>query len=768
MRSCFALGAAVVAMAGAATTASAQQWIEVGPAPISDVVYAGRISAIACSAVDAGRYFIGAADGGVWRSTDAGATWEPLTDDQPTSAIGALVIDPSNEQVIYAGTGEANFANHSRYGLGLLKSTDGGESWQLLAQDTFAGRCFSRIVVDPENTQRLFASVTIAGGFPSLAAAKGHPHATASIGVFRSEDGGATWTHLTNGVPALSATDLAMEPGNADVVYAAIGHIFGHADNGVYKSVDGGESWVKLVGLPSVDIGRISLAVAPAMPQRVVALICREADPSGGGATNIGAFRSDNGGSTWSSHGSVGQATYGWYLSTASIQPANANVTVLGGFDLRRIGGAGPATVTPPHVDMHAIAWDAAGRLLVANDGGLHRSSTLGNTWTALNEGLGSIQFYSGVSAHPSNPAIFLGGAQDNGTSRRMGSGAWDHVVGGDGGWTQIDRTNPLRMFAESQGTGALSRSTDGGGGWVASGSGISGRNCFLPPYLIDPVNPQRMLYGTHRVYLSTNGGVSWSALSGDITAGFGAIRALAQSPTDPLYVYAATNDGHVQASGDGGATFTLVMTGHPGWPRVTRELAVDPLEPQTVYLATATFGTPQVRRSVNAGETWETIDGDLPDVPVNVVAIDASAIERVLYAATDAGVYRTFDMGATWRRAGCGLPNACVIDLQIEPDSTRPGQASSGPSGPLAGWGGRVIGATQGRGLWVGPLYDHADFNADGVVGSSDITAFLARWFQDLSTPALEADFDQSGATGSADVTAFLAAWFASLGGCE
>src|SRR5262249_54842924 len=160
--------------------------------------------------------------------------------------------------------------------------------------------------------------------------------------------------------------------------------------------------------------------------------------------------------------------------------------------------------------------------------------------------------------------------------------------------------------------TGSLYMSTSGGALVTFAGNGLTGRNCFLPPYLIDPANPQRMLYGAERVFVSTNGGSSWSALSPDLTGGgsASAIRALAIAPSDSNFVYAATNDGRVLASSDGGATFALRLSNNPGWPRVTRELTVDPVDPRTVYLAGAVFGAPHVRRSRDAGVTWQTLDG--------------------------------------------------------------------------------------------------------------------------------------------------------------
>jgi photosystem II stability/assembly factor-like uncharacterized protein len=560
-----------------------------------------------------------------------------------------------------------------------------------------------------------------------------------------------TWTHLTNGLPSLSATDLAADPSDPDVLYAGIGRIFGHADNGIYKTTDGGASWVRLVGggLPGATYGRISVAVAPSMPERVYTLITRPAGPMGSGAQTLGAYRSDDGGATWTdlSIGTSLQSSYGWYLSVISVSPTSPDTVFMGGLSLRRstAGGSTWRTVTPPHVDMHALAWDAAGRLLCGDDGGVHRTTDLGSTWSALNDGLGIIQFYAGLSTHPTNEHFLLGGTQDNGSNRRTtDSLAWAQVFGGDGGWTQVDQASPNRMFVEYQGTGNLYRSTSGGGGFSWVGGGISGsdRNCFLPPYLIDPADSNRMLYATQRVYRSLSGGSSWSAISGDLTDGGGAIRTLAFAPSDPDVVYAATNDGNVLVSFDGGSTFDLIADDVPGWPRVTREIFVDPTHPLTMYLAVASFGETQIRRTRDAGESWEALDDALPDVPVNTVAADIRGMRPVIYAGADDGLYRSVNDGVTWERFGEGLPNAAVIDLLLDIER------------------GRLIAGTQGRGAWsidiVEPIA--GDLDGDGDVDLLDLAILLADY--ECTGGACPGDIDGDGSTDLTDLAILLAAF--------
>jgi len=726
-------------------------WQSSGPAPIGGVEYTGRIAALAVGPTDADTIFVGGADGGIWRTIDGGASWVPLTDHMPTTAMGALAIDPTDEDIIYAGTGEANFAYHSRFGLGLYKSIDGGDTWAHLAESTFAGRCFSRIAIDPVNPSELYAAVTPAGGFiPAPAsAAKGHPLAGGPVGVFKSIDGGANWTQLGGGLPALAATDVAIQPDDPQVIYAAIGHIFGSVANGIYKSINGGSTWAKLGGgLPVSDVGRISLAIAPSSTQRIYAAVTQASSSTGGSALLNGVFRSDNGGTTWASV-SPGNymATFGWYVNVIGVRPTDADTVFVGGVSLLRSTNAGGnwTAITPPHVDQHAIAWDAAGRMLAGDDGGLHLTTDLGNSWSALNEGLGLVQFYAGLSLDPATGEPAFGGTQDNGTNKRLGPDDWIHVLGGDGGYTAVNRENPDIVFAEFQGTGNLFRSINGGLNWNSSSSGItaSDRNCFLPPFEFDPADDQRLVYGTHRVYESLNGGLSWSAISGDLTATpSGAIHSIAIAPSNPQTIWVTTNDGNVQVTFDGGAQWNLVRTNVPGWFRSMRQVFAAPDNHLRAYVAGSAFGTEQVLRTIDGGQTWQFLDGDLPDLPVNVLAADTRPATEVIYAGTEAGVYRSLDEGLSWHRLGTGMPNAAVIDLRLDLPRTR------------------LIAATQGRGVWRIDLCP-GDVNGDRGMDVTDLLSLLAAWGMCPALPdGCPADIDGDGMVGVHDLLTLLASW--------
>jgi hypothetical protein len=729
--------------------ARAQTVQELGPAPTDGFGgAAGRVSALALSNINPNLYYAAGADGGVWRSDNAGATWRPLTDSQITTSMGALALDPNNDQVIYAGTGEANFANHSRPGEGILKSTDGGTTWQLLGQTTFSGRCISRIVIG-SGPNLVYAAVTHAGGFPALAAAKGHPGASGAVGVFKSIDFGVTWSQLSGGLPALDATDLVVDRQNPTTLYAAVGAIFGDANNGLYKSVDSGITWNRLTsGLPApaATTGRVGVAIAGSNDQVLFTTFIHAADATGAGATLIGVYRTINAGATWTAVNSgLNPSDYGWYFTTIGIAPFDQQRVFLGGVDPRYSSNGGVSFTTGAgyHPDFHAAAWDAASRLILGCDGGVYRTLD-GTTYTAMNAGLGTAQLYAGLSTHPTNPMVMYAGLQDNGSNQRNGTLTWHSVFGGDGGWTQVDPANGSRVYVEDQGTGSLAVSTNGGASFNSIGSGLSGRSTFENPYLLDPNTPGRMIYGTERVWVSTNYGTSFTPLSPDLTSGgaTSAIRCLAMSTLDSTRVYAATNDGRVLASIDSGATFQLLRSGNPGWPRLTHELVVDPTDPNTVYLAVAGYGTgAHLLKNTGQSLTWTELGASLPDLPVNSIAVDRRASPPNLYAGTEAGLYLAAGEGA-WRRLP-GIPSTPVIDLAFEPARLR------------------VIVSTQGRGAWSlsAPAYCSADFNGDGAIGTdADIESFFACLAGNCCATCGSADFNGDGAVGTdADIESFF-----------
>jgi MYXO-CTERM domain-containing protein len=662
-------------------------WQPFGPAPLGDG-NGGRVTSIAPHPTDNDTFYVGSATGGVWKYQ--GGTWTALTDKMPHASIGAVAIDPKNPDVVYAGSGEANGCLHCFYGVGLYKSTDAGANWTILAEDTFGGRTFSKLLVSPANTQILFATITQPGkGYPGgFTAGKGYPNFDGPVGVFRSANAGSTWSQLTSGIPAQAASDVVMAPGDPNTLYAAIGLNPGDPSNGVYKTTNGGDTWTRLAGgLPTENIGRISLAIAPSRPSRIYAQMARpNNEVMAGGATLLGIYVTDDAGMTWTAYmpsNHMGQQ--GGFNNVVAVDPANPDTAYFGGTNLLRTenGGMTTAAQNSLHVDYHALVYTVAGDLLVGQDGGVNRRAVGTTSFTSLNAGFAINQLYPGISLHPTLPDFILGGFQDNGSHLR-GSMGWRRVGGGDGGYTALHPANPDVMFAESQNATSLTRSTNGGQSFSSASSGIASTDRTAFYNVIVPTEDFNVfLLATHRIYKSTNQGASWMPISGDITSGAPyAVRALAIPPNHSQTVWAATTEDQILVSEDGGVTFTKKLDA-PGWRRTTREISVPPWSDRALYVGVSRYATDQVRMTNDLGDTWTTIDGDLPDVPVN--AIEAAVVrgQKMVFVGTDRGVYFTCNDGLRWSRLGETLPNTVVNDIRYDATFNR------------------VVASTFGRGVW-------------------------------------------------------------------
>jgi hypothetical protein len=697
--------------------AAPPSWVALGPAALSFTYpanenFSGRIAGIAASPTDPNTIYVAAAGGGVWKTTDGGATWAPLTDDQATLSMGAIAVAPSNPNVIYAGTGEANNVEDSNYGRGILVSTDGGATWTLTGASAFDRLTVAKIAVDPTDPNTAYAAV---GDF----ATNGRPFA-AGTGIYKTTDGGATWTDTTASLGQFDPySDVAIDPHNHTTLYMAIGDHFGDAyhtgANGVYKSTDAGASWTKLGGgLPTNAnaIGRIALAVAPSNSQVVYVSIAGtgQAGSSAHGAL-FKMMRSDNGGSTWTDL-TAGTPNYldfqGAYDTTLIVDPTNATVVYAG-------GAAGPAFGEPPalirstdagvswsdldltggpitpHADHHAIAFDANGRLLDGDDGGIFRlDSATPVQWSDLNGNLNTIQF-EGVDISPTDPGVAVGGSQDNGTALYSGNPVWAQTDGGDGGWAKFSPTNPNRVYhqapADSFGAGFFRRSDDGGQTWVSVTSGLAvdaNNQNFYAPFVVDPGNGDRVLYGTNRVWETTTGGDGWAPISPVLTGAHVDAIGLAAGDADTVYASFGgefANSSRVFVTTDHGATW--VEHDLPSGSGRVADLQVDPTNAQVAYAVVGRFGGGHVFRTADGGATWTNISGNLPDLPTWSLQLGKTDSGDVLYVGNDDGVYFSTDLGASWSRLSTGMPHVQVLQLALNSNLQLLGAA------------------THGRGMW-------------------------------------------------------------------
>ena len=643
-------------------------WTSAGPTNIG-----GRVTCIAVHPSQPNRIWIGAADGGVWVSGNGGVEWTPVFDFNQSLSIGALAIDPNDPNTVYVGTGEANASGDSYPGNGLFRTTDGGLTWQYLGLEH--SYYIARIAINPQNTQNIFVAATglLFGKNPER-------------GIYRTLDGGNTWERVLYISDSTAAIDVVINPVNPNIVYAAMWERIrrpnhrqaGGITSGIYKSTDGGTTWTQLTnGLPpnSPTVGRIGLTISPSNPDVLYAIY---ADHPG---YFMGLYKTVNGGSSWFSVGSgLSQlfSSYGWYFGQVYVDPSNPNIVYALGLDLYKStnGGATWNNIGwSMHVDHHAIWVDPndSNHLIVGNDGGVYISQNGGASFNKVNY-LPITQFYAGTVDF-NHPEKLYGGTQDNGTVRTPTGqlNDWEEIYGGDGFYVIVDPNNSNIIYAEYQ-YGGLGKSTDGGYFFSSATNGINSndRRNWMVPVVMDPNNSNILYYGTYRVYRTVDGAGYWSPISSDLSNGpypgglsYGTITAIAVAPSNPNTVYAGTDDGNVWCT-DGSISNWVNISGTLPQRWVT-SIAVHPSNDQVALVTYSGYKHNEyigyIFRTTDKGQTWTDITGNLPQAPINKVIIDPD-YPHIYYIGTDVGVFFTPDSGTTWQMLGQNLPNSVVMDL--------------------------------------------------------------------------------------------------------
>ncbi len=696
------------------------KWRSIGPA-----LPGGRVTAVAGSARDQNLYYVGSAGGGVWKSDDGGYSWEDVFSKEPVAAIGAVAIDPTNDDVVYVGTGEANPRNDVSYGNGIYKTTDGGKTWLHLGLD--GTRHISRILIDPQNP-----NVVLVGALGSVT------RDSTDRGVYRSTDGGKTWTRTLYVGPQSGISDMAMDPKHPNVVYAGVWQvrrkpwelISGGPQDGLYKSTDGGITWMKLEGhgLPSGLMGRIGLAVAPSNPNVVYAMIQSKEGL---------LWRSDDGGATWkmmTDNTLVDQRPF--YFTHVAVDPANP-YKVYAVSELLSVSTDGGKTFKPiardVHVDYHAI-WIAPNdpkRIIVGEDGGYALTTNGGKTWSfSRNLPIGQL-YHVGLSLvkKPGMPYLVCGGWQDN-NGWCEPSYAFDpsgitsqfviSVVGGDGEWAVPEPDDSHWIWADSE-NGALvvfNRKTYDG--IFAQPYFPNGEQSFYlskskyrfnwdAPIAFAPWNPHVAWLGANVVFQTTDRGKHWTVISPDLTLNDKAHQGVTGGPitadvsgaeySDTLLdiegspvrkgeIWVGTDDGLVQLTLDGGKHWKNVTP--PGVPPFGRveTVAPSPFDAGTAYANIDRHRSgdekPYLFVTHDYGKTWTSIASGLPqDTYVRTVRPDIRN-PQILYVGTELGIYVSFDGGKTYWKFNNNIPAVSVRDIRIQPQ-----------------YDDLVIG-THGRDIWV------------------------------------------------------------------
>ena len=665
-------------------------WEFIGPTNVG-----GRLTDVVMHPSDSQTVYAASASGGVFKSTDLGDSWQAIFDDQPSLSIGALAIDPEDPDVIYVGTGEVNGGGGSLTygGTGVYKSEDAGQSWASLGLSET--RHIGRIVIDPSNTQRIFV------------AAMGRLFSeNEERGLYRSEDGGKTWENVLYISPQTGSIDVVINPSNPDTMYTAMwqrirypdSRMFGGDEGGVFRSIDGGTTWTELTsGLPETEIGRIGLGLAPSEPNVLYALYADEVGPF------RGFYKSTDGGDNWTQLPDnpvlvQNSAFFGWWFGNVHVHPENPDIIYSLGLRLVRSedGGVTFEDVSDGmHVDHHGLYIHPANTNLIidGNDGGFYVSRDGGNAWEHK-DNLPITQFYT-VDIDFQNPLHVAGGTQDNNTYQTYSSSPpdWEVLVPiGDGQYVRFDPSDDQKVYGSFQ-RGAIMRSVDGGENFFFATQGIDAEEPvnWSAPIELDLSNPGTLYTGTNRIYRSENEAQSWApispilpgrSVSTSVFDTFGTITSIAVSPTNPDYIYVGTDDGLVWVSTNRGEEWNEITQSLP--QRWVTRVMVDPFLETNAYVTYSGFREdvplPHVFKTTDTGESWTDITSNLPEAPVNDIIPDPVQ-PGLLYVATDVGVFYTVDNGEVWMPLGEGVPRVPVTDLSLHAPSRKLVAATYGRS---------------------------------------------------------------------------------------
>jgi photosystem II stability/assembly factor-like uncharacterized protein len=630
--------------------------------PIGPLNLQGRSLCVALNPLNPRTVYVGTASGGLWRSHTEGSNgdWQRIPLGVPALGIGSIVIDPADSNTIYVGTGEVYRyvgatgglvlrTTRGSYGVGILKTTDGGLTWtKSLDWTTNQQRGVQKLLLNPFNPNTVFAATT--------------------EGIYKSTDAGGSWT---NTLSVIMGEDLVIHTLDTSLLLASMGN-FSSPGAGVYLSVDGGDSWFMTSGLPAYS-GKTMLGMFAGDPNVVYASV----PDSTSGAGNI--YKTTDFGLSWSVLPGVGGGVFGvqgWYSHIIAAHPTDAQQIFHAGVPATKSynGGASFGGVSGSYSDHHgyAIHPDDPNILYVVNDDGIYRSTNFGDSFSNVGFGMQSGQLYNGFSNSAQDSLFAVTQSQDHipGYAYR-GSMTWSRSASDEVGWTAIDQTNDNIVYAGSRNGNAIIRSSDRGYTFPG-GAGFGGSGAWNSPFVLSTSSPNVLYFGDQRIYKSTNSGGSFAITNGGATLDDNPALSMAVSATNPDTVYVGmapqVASAHVFRTTNGGVSWDNVTGDLPD--RYPMDLAVDPANSAVVYAAMGGFGAGHFYKSTDAGAHWTDISGTLPDVPGTAVAIDPNN-SSIVYAGNDIGVYVSTDGGASWEGFSEGLPDAVIAaDLVVSPSN--------------------------------------------------------------------------------------------------
>lgn len=645
-------------------------WFSLGPTN-----FAGRMLDLAFDPNDTDIVYAGAAGGGLWKSTDGGDNWTPVTDELQSLAVGGVAVSQTNSDIVVIATGEGTFNIDRIHGVGILRSTDAGATW---------------------NTTDVNFNLSNGHGFHALEAGpNGTFLAGATDGLYRSDDDGATWTKVrTSG----QFFDVKWKPGSPNTVYSVRGSSNSSSSN-VKISTDDGLTWsLAGTGQPSGNlIGKSKLAVTPADPDYVYVIYVTRS-----GGNLLGVYRSTDGGATWNLRANSPNIPngQGWYNLSLAVDPNDVDTVIAGGVQLFRStdGGQTYGVVGGNvHVDHHVATYEPGSNsnVWVGSDGGLWRSATDGTVWTGRNNGLVTYQFYDICVNNGPTPYFVMGGTQDNGTDRWGGTTTWTEGLFADGMVCNINPVNGNTVYAEIQGGQHYKNLNQGTGSWTSIQSGITGSGAWVTPVDQDPQSGNHLYTSTSSgIFRTTQGGNPWVQVSGH-TATW-----IDMSPLSSDVIW--TTGSTTRITTDDGNSWTVAgsfgfSTGSP------RKVHAHPLDVDAALVCFSTYssGNARVALTTDRGATWSNRTGDLPALPTNGIVVDPEYPDE-WYIATDLGVWKTTNQGTNWLPFGEDLPNTVVHDIEIQFAERK------------------LVAGTHGRGAW------EANLPSDAT--SVDVQAPVAR----------------------------------------